>query len=45
MSRWQGETLDTKQLEKALKRALVDDFHFVRAQANYPLSKFLDYIT
>jgi V-type H+-transporting ATPase subunit d len=41
----QGENLDTKQLEKALKRALVDEFHFVRAQANYPLSKFLDYIT
>jgi len=41
----QGENLDTKALEKALKRALVDEFHFVRAQANYPLSKFLDYIT
>jgi len=41
----QGETLDTKQLEKALKAAMVDEFHFVRAQANYPLSKFLDYIT
>jgi len=40
----QGE-LDVKSLEKALKKALVDEFHFVRAQANYPLSKFLDYIT
>lgn len=41
----QGENLDVKALERNLKRALVDEFHFVRAQANYPLSKFLDYIT
>jgi len=41
----QGADLDTKALEKALKAALVDEFHFIRAQATYPLSKFLDYIT
>merc|ERR1712178_623818 len=41
----QGDTLDTRALEKALKKSLIDDFHFIRAQANYPLSKFLDYIT
>merc|ERR1711907_25167 len=41
----QGDTLDTRALEKALKKSLIEEFHFVRAQANYPLSKFLDYIT
>merc|ERR1712178_459193 len=41
----QGDTLDTRALEKALKKSLIEDFHFIRAQANYPLSKFLDYIT
>lgn len=41
----QGETMDVKSLEKALKSALVDEFHFIRAQANYPLSKFLDFVT
>jgi V-type H+-transporting ATPase subunit d len=41
----QGDQVETKALEKALKRALVDEFHFVRAQATYPLSKFLDFIT
>jgi V-type H+-transporting ATPase subunit d len=37
--------LDTRQLDKALRASLAEEFHFVRAQANYPLSKFLDYIT
>ena len=37
--------MDVKSLEKALKSALVDEFHFIRAQANYPLSKFLDFVT
>jgi len=41
----QGDTLDTRALEKALKKSLIEEFHFIRAQANYPLSKFLDYIT
>merc|ERR1711998_794584 len=41
----QGDGLDARALEKALKQSVVDDFHFIRAQANYPLSKFLDYIT
>merc|ERR1712178_451872 len=41
----QGDALDTRALEKALKHSLIDEFHFVRAQANYPLSKFLDFIT
>lgn len=41
----QGEQLDTRALEKALKRSLIKEFHFIRAQANYPLNKFLDYIT
>jgi len=41
----QGEQVETKALEKALKKAMVDEFHFVRAQATYPLSKFLDFIT
>lgn len=40
-----GDALDTKSLERALKRALVSEFHFVRAQATHPLSEFLDYIT
>jgi len=39
------ELTDCKTLEKTLKKAVIDDFHFVRAQANYPLSQFLDYIT
>jgi V-type H+-transporting ATPase subunit d len=41
----QGEAVDTRSMEKCLKRSLVDEFHFIRAQANYPLSKFLDYMT
>jgi len=40
-----GDTLDTRALEKALKKSLIHDFHYLRAQANHPLSKFLDYIT
>merc|ERR1711981_244600 len=39
------ELIDCKTLEKTLKRAVIDDFHTLRGQANYPLSKFLDYIT
>lgn len=41
----QSDALDTKSLEKALKRSLVSEFHYLRGQANYPLSKFLDFIT
>jgi len=41
----QGDVLDTKQLEKALKKSMVSEFHYLRGQANYPLSKFLDFIT
>jgi V-type H+-transporting ATPase subunit d len=36
---------DCKTLEKTLKKAVISDFHFLRAQATYPLSQFLDYIT
>merc|ERR1711904_351488 len=39
------EQLDTRQLEKALRNSLIEEFQFIRAQANYPLSKFLDYVT
>ena len=45
LSRPQGDALDTKALEKALKKSMVSEFHYLRGQANYPLSKFLDFIT
>merc|ERR1711968_129138 len=41
----QGDVLDTKSLEKALKKSMVSEFHYLRGQANYPLSKFLDFVT
>merc|ERR1712072_126125 len=44
LEKLEGE-LVPRELERALKKSLIDEFHFVRAQASYPLSKFLDYIT
>jgi len=41
----QSDNIDTRMLEKALRKSMVEEFHFIRAQANYPLNKFLDYIT
>merc|ERR1711968_295461 len=38
----QGDVLDTKSLEKALKKSMVSEFHYLRGQANYPLSKLLE---
>lgn len=37
--------LAPRELERALKKSLIEEFNFVRAQATYPLNKFMDYIT
>lgn len=40
-----NQTLSTSLIEQKLNKKLIEDFSYIRSQATYPLSKFLDYIT
>lgn len=40
-----NQTLSTSIIEQKLNKKLIEDFNYIKSQATYPLSKFLDFIT
>ncbi|KAG0684235.1 H(+)-transporting V0 sector ATPase subunit d [Pichia californica] len=40
-----NQTLSTSIIEQKLNKKLIEDFNYIRSQATYPLSKFMDFIT
>lgn len=40
-----NQTLSTSIIEQKLNKKLIEDFNYIKSQATYPLSKFMDYIT
>ena len=40
-----SQTLSTSVIEQKLNKKLIEDFNYIKSQATYPLSKFMEYIT